>query len=340
MCSMSTRVDLSVCGAATVPGAAATWFDQVRAEERTNNYYYLLDRDCDWALPFATRGLPASALAHLAPERPVRIDVSPPGVSAGDLAIQAARLALAEMERDAPPGQAGKVRWLIYCPTTVDEDTGSSIVCRIAHELQLPQCFPIALSQAQVAGTFVALLLAASLLGDADPQDRVLVVAADKWMFPFVRAHGLWGVASDGGAALVLGGADVPARISLSSISVASAPESMWAPTETLTLPALDPGDVQAAAAAAIEASGVEPASVRRPLPRAEAADAGVGPTLARLVDALQREGADGVDPGTGLIVLQGIHGDVGACTVTIHPRPAAPLAPSHEAAEAAMETP
>ena len=337
MCSMATRVDLSVCGAASVPGAVPTWFDQVRAEERTNNYYYLLNRDCDWALPFGTRGLPASALAHLAPERPVRIDVSPPGVSAGDLGIQAARLALAEAER---AGQAGTVRWLIYCPTTVDEDTGSSIVCRIAHELQLPQCFPIALSQSQVAGTFVALLLAASLLADADPQDRVLVVAADKWMFPFVRAHGPWGVASDGGAALLLGGADVPARISLGAISVASAPESMWAPVETLTLPALDPGDVQAAAAAAIEASGVEPASVRRPPAAAEASDAGVGPALARLVDALQRAGADGADPGTGLVVLQGIQGDVGACTVTIRPRPATPLASTHETAEAAMETP
>lgn len=333
MCSMSIRVGLSVCGAAVVPGEVPTWFDQVRAEERTNNYYYLLNRDCDWALPFATRGLPASALAHLAPERPVRIDVSPPGVSAGDLAIQAARRALAEAER----GQPGTVRWLIYCPTTVDEDTGSSIVCRIAHELQLPQCFPIALSQSQVAGTFVALLLAESLLADADPQDRVLVVAADKWMFPFVRAHGPWGVASDGGAALVLGGADVPARISLSAVSVASAPESMWAPVDTLTLPGLDPGDVQAAAAAAIEASGVAPASVRRSLP---AADAGVGPALARLVDALQREGADDAEAGTGLVVLQGIQGDVGACTVTIHPRPAAPLASAHETAEAAMETP
>ena len=330
MCSMTTRVDLAVHGAATVRGAVPALFDGVRAQERSSSYFHLLDKSCDWALPFETRGLPAAALQHLAPESPTRIATAGDGVAAGDMAVQAARAALAQAARDGDAeAAADSIRWLIYCHTTIDEITNGSIACRLSHELQLKQCFPVALSQSQVAGTFIALLLAQSLLAEAAPGDRVMVVAADKWLFPYLRSHGRWGVASDGAGALVLGGMDAPAATRITSVAVASAPEPMWTPIDALTPPQPQTGHAEGLAAQALQAGGLDSAAAPV-LTAAAGEDDGEPPALVALIERLR-----GVEAGAaGVIVLEGVHGDGSACTVCTAPRndraPATAARPAH----------
>lgn len=337
MCSMTTRVNLAVHAAATVTGAVPVLFDEVRAQARSSSYFHLLDKSCDWALPFETRGLPAEAMQHLAPEAPVRIATAPAGTAAGDMAVAASREALVQAaggDAARVPAVADSVRWLIYCHTTIDEISNGSIACRLAHELQLKQCFPIALSQSQVAGTFVALQLAESLLAEAAPGERVMIVAADKWLFPFLRSHGRWGVASDGAGALVLGAGGAASGTRITSVSVASAPEAMWAPIDDLALPPPDPRTAQAVAAQALQCSGLDPDSVRT-LVAGDRDDQGVPPPLVALIERLRRFEADSTDAGAGLIVLEGVHGDAGACTVAVPSR----LAPAPVAGVSAVDT-
>jgi 3-oxoacyl-[acyl-carrier-protein] synthase III len=130
---------------------------------------------------------------------PPNISVMGPGEFASDYAVEVSRRLLAREHRDYP----NSVDALIYCHSSVDEvmdDTATTRICA-ALDLTDPLCFSV--SQAHNCNVFAALWIAQSLLHTQESA-TVLIAAADKWLYPYLRNDGALGTYGDGAGALLL----------------------------------------------------------------------------------------------------------------------------------------
>ena len=183
-----------------LPGRAPV--TRARASERCDGYWYLTHPATDFCLPFESRDaqLTRERMLPYAPGPESTARLADAGVRAGDMAVGVA----SNLRSRLAPEAWKRIDVVLYCYTTTDAAVFSSIPARLQHELDLKTAFPLALTQADCCGFFTALLCAGAFIAGPSRARAVLIVAADKWLFPFVRAFGPHCTYGDGAAAVVV----------------------------------------------------------------------------------------------------------------------------------------
>jgi 3-oxoacyl-[acyl-carrier-protein] synthase III len=137
---------------------------------------------------------------HL-PEDGMEICVAPRGRSSADLAVDAAKA----LARSITPAQQSEIGAVIFCHNSMDELINESVVGRICSELGLADRLAFSINQLHNCAVFAALQMAHALVAGDDALPAVLVVGADKWLYPFIRSFGPIACFGDGAAALLVG---------------------------------------------------------------------------------------------------------------------------------------
>lgn len=100
---------------------------------------------------------------------------------------------------------AHELKGLAYCHTTIDECLEGIVPApRLATDLELGDGMCFALAGASSCVVFHALNLFAAQMATNEDFDAGLIVAADKWAYPFVPGLGKFGLMGDGAGALVV----------------------------------------------------------------------------------------------------------------------------------------
>jgi 3-oxoacyl-[acyl-carrier-protein] synthase III len=130
-----------------------------------------------------------------------------------------------------------------------------------------PKRLPFAIGQAGTAGVFNALSMIEALVSLGG---KVLLVASDKWLYPFFRAWGDLVVYGDGAAAILLDGDSEPApgwgSIRASAMHYGTAIDNPWGLTPAALAERLHPLAVSAAQTA-IERAGLQASDIDWVLP-------------------------------------------------------------------------
>lgn len=183
------------------------WFHGLRAGQRQASSLYLTEPGGDFNLPFGRWGDPPFAhIEDMHTQAPVLIHMAPAGVTAADLALAASRALLraGRVPSDAAaPASAQGIDVIIYCHATTNEDIGEAIAGRLQQELGLATPLVFCLSQ-NLCSAPLAIRLATSLLKEDPSLQRALIVASEKWVFPFVRSFGDAALFEDGAAAVLI----------------------------------------------------------------------------------------------------------------------------------------
>ena len=182
--------------------------EAARASERCEGYWYLTHPSTDFCLPFASRNVPKEWMQPYAPEAGSTARLADAGVRAGDMAVEVAKRLQSRLALEAWK----RIDVVLYCYTTTDAAVFSSIPGRLQHELDLKTAFPLALTQADGCGFFTALRCAQAFIAGATRARSVLIVTADKWLFPFVRVFGPHCMYGDAAAAIVVESANTVDR--------------------------------------------------------------------------------------------------------------------------------
>ena len=97
---------------------------------------------------------------------------------------------------------------LIYCHADIDEGNEWLPATMIAKRLQLidPLCFSV--SEVSHCAVFYALKLIAGQMAMYEELASTLIVTGDKWIYPFFRGFGEFGMVGDGAGALLLNRSD------------------------------------------------------------------------------------------------------------------------------------
>lgn len=106
----------------------------------------------------------------------------------------------------ARPRAAAPVDVVIFCHSSVDEHVSTTTAGRLASVVGAPgsPCFSFSISQQGSAAPFTALRVAQDLFL-AEPDVRtILIAAAEKWVAPFSRHHGIGPLQGDAAAAVLL----------------------------------------------------------------------------------------------------------------------------------------
>jgi 3-oxoacyl-[acyl-carrier-protein] synthase III len=138
----------------------------------------------------------------------------------GTFAYHAGLRAAREIGREAET--MSSIGAVVYCQTSIDECNAWVPAPRLARDLQIkdPACF--SLNGASSCVIFYALKLIAAQMAISTEMNSALAVAADKWMYPFVRTFGELGVQGDGAGALLI--EREPRRGDVAVLSVELAP--------------------------------------------------------------------------------------------------------------------
>jgi 3-oxoacyl-[acyl-carrier-protein] synthase III len=175
-------------------------FTSVEAEEISRAYGFLWDDGAASMWPFGRlRGPGDDALRYRSPTE-VPICAAPAGQSSADLALAVARSvfdALGETQR-------ASIDAIIYCHSSIDEAWTGSPAGRLSFELGMPRVLSFAVSQVHNCAFFTGLQIAQALLDGPEALRAVLIVAADKWLYPYVRSFGPLACFGDGAGALYI----------------------------------------------------------------------------------------------------------------------------------------
>jgi 3-oxoacyl-[acyl-carrier-protein] synthase III len=320
--------------------------DAVQATERNLGYGHMIAPTASFALPRGRGRIDAAEAARLARSAPVMLPVAPAGRSLSDLALDAVNALGARADAQA----FSETTHIVVAHASLNQQIVESVAGRVQCVLGLEDALPLALGQCGTLGLYAALPLAQGLLRDGG---QMLLVAADKWLYPFFRVYGNLVAYGDGAGALLLrhelrhDAAGRGARVLGSALACGSVIDDPWS---------VDPRELeqrllaQAAQAAtdALADAGVRAAQIGcfapggfgasfrsalgvalgidsgRLLARGEVAHLSSADTLASL-DAAQAALAPG-ERRLALFCDAALAGMAGALVVELHGAPRAPL--------------
>ena len=183
--------------------------------------------------------------------------------SGADLALEA----VAQLRQQIPAETLAQVTHIVVTNAALNQRINESVAGRIQHALGLPKALPFAIGQAGTAGVFNALSMIEALVSLGG---KVLLVASDKWLYPFFRAWGDLVVYGDGAAAILLDGDSQPApgwgAIRASAMHYDTAIDNPWGLTPAALAERLHPLAVSAAQTA-IERAGLKASDIDWVLP-------------------------------------------------------------------------
>ncbi|ALJ72501.1 3-oxoacyl-(acyl carrier protein) synthase III [Burkholderia pseudomallei] len=180
----------------------------VDAAQASGRYRYdgrLAPHAIRFAMPYERLDYDTHTFAHLARPAPASLPVETRGRTLSDLALEAVR----DVVGAAGPGACASISQIVVAQASLNEHAGESVAGRMQHALGLKHIVPFALGQCGTLGLHTALPLAHGLLRDGG---RMLFVAADKWVYPFLRTYGEFVAYGDGAAAILLGHAETDAE--------------------------------------------------------------------------------------------------------------------------------
>ncbi|MEE8876543.1 hypothetical protein [Pseudomonas helleri] len=240
-----------------------TPFQAVQAREKNIGYGHLLYKSAVFSMPRGKGRIDAEETLRLLPTASIELPVAPPVQSGADLALEAVAL----LREQIPAETLAQVSHIVVTNAALNQRINESVAGRIQHALGLPKALPFAIGQAGTAGVFNALSMIEALVSLGG---KVLLVASDKWLYPFFRAWGDLVVYGDSAAAILLDG-DGEARpgwgsIRASAMHYGAAINNPWGLTPAALAERLHPLAVSAAQTA-IERAGLNASDIDWVLP-------------------------------------------------------------------------
>ncbi|HWX01899.1 3-oxoacyl-[acyl-carrier-protein] synthase III C-terminal domain-containing protein [Collimonas sp.] len=246
-----------------------TEFHAVQAQERNIGYGHLLYKAAAFALPRGKGKIDEEEQQRLLPPAAIALPVAPPLQSHADLALEA----VAMLRQQLTPQALAEITHIVVTNAALNQRINESVAGRIQHALGLPDALPFAIGQSGSAGAFNALSIIEALISTGA---KVLLVASDKWLYPFFRSWGELVVYGDGAAAILLDGApeqfgqaasdDSWGSIRASAMHYGEAIDNPWGLTPLALAETLHPLAVSAAQSA-LERSGLGAADIDWVLP-------------------------------------------------------------------------
>ena len=248
-------------------------FHAVQAQERHIGYGHLLYKSAAWALPRGKGKVDEQEQQRLLPPASIALPVAPPGQSQADMALEA----VTALRQQLSPESLAEITHIVVTNTALNQRINESVAGRIQHALGLPDALPFAIGQSGSVGFFNALFIIEALVSTGA---KVLLVASDKWLYPFFRSWGELVVYGDGAAAILIDAApeslERPACdknkdkgwgcIRASAMHYGEAIDNPWALTPAALAQLLHPLAVTAAQEA-ITRSGLHPGDIDWVLP-------------------------------------------------------------------------
>jgi len=174
-----------------------TEFHAVQAQERNIGYGHLLYKSAAFALPRGKGKIDDEEERRLLPAIAIALPVAPPLQSHADLALEA----VAALRQQISPETLAEITHIVVTNAALNQRINESVAGRIQHALGLPDALPFAVGQSGSAGVFNALAIIEALVSTGA---KVLLVASDKWLYPFFRSWGELVVYGDGAAAILI----------------------------------------------------------------------------------------------------------------------------------------
>ncbi|MGO3562167.1 hypothetical protein ACTXN4_04825 [Pseudomonas helleri] len=240
-----------------------TPFQAVQAREKNIGYGHLLYKSAVFSMPRGKGRIDAEETLRLLPTASIELPVAPPVQSGADLALEAVAL----LREQIPAETLAQVSHIVVTNTALNQRINESVAGRIQHALGLPKALPFAIGQAGTAGVFNALSMIEALVSLGG---KVLLVASDKWLYPFFRAWGDLVVYGDSAAAILLDGDGEAGpgwgSIRASAMHYGAAINNPWGLTPAALAERLHPLAVSAAQTA-IERAGLNASDIDWVLP-------------------------------------------------------------------------
>lgn len=240
-----------------------TPFQAVQAREKNIGYGHLLYKSAVFSMPRGKGRIDAEETLRLLPTASIELPVAPPVQSGADLALEAVAL----LREQIPAETLAQVSHIVVTNAALNQRINESVAGRIQHALGLPKALPFAIGQAGTAGVFNALSMIEALVSLGG---KVLLVASDKWLYPFFRAWGDLVVYGDSAAAILLDGDGEAGpgwgSIRASAMHYGAAINNPWGLTPAALAERLHPLAVSAAQTA-IERAGLNASDIDWVLP-------------------------------------------------------------------------
>lgn len=240
-----------------------TPFQAVQAREKNIGYGHLLYKSAVFSMPRGKGRIDAEETLRLLPTASIELPVAPPVQSGADLALEAVAL----LREQIPADTLAQVSHIVVTNAALNQRINESVAGRIQHALGLPKALPFAIGQAGTAGVFNALSMIEALVSLGG---KVLLVASDKWLYPFFRAWGDLVVYGDSAAAILLDGDGEAGpgwgAIRASAMHYGAAIDNPWGLTPAALAERLHPLAVSAAQTA-IERAGLNASDIDWVLP-------------------------------------------------------------------------
>ncbi|HCN66384.1 MAG TPA: hypothetical protein DIT33_23685 [Pseudomonas sp.] len=240
-----------------------TPFQAVQAREKNIGYGHLLYKSAVFSMPRGKGRIDAEETLRLLPTASIELPVAPPVQSGADLALEAVAL----LREQIPAETLAQVSHIVVTNAALNQRINESVAGRIQHALGLPKALPFAIGQAGTAGVFNALSMIEALVSLGG---KVLLVASDKWLYPFFRAWGDLVVYGDSAAAILLDGDGEAGpgwgSIRASAVHYGAAIDNPWGLTPAALAERLHPLAVSAAQTA-IERAGLNASDIDWVLP-------------------------------------------------------------------------
>jgi hypothetical protein len=168
-------------------------------------YGYLSGSSIASCLPFYMEGryVGEERIAAFIASGPRPTSILPSSLSAAESGIEVAR----QLLRTLSPECRKSIGGVIYCHESLEESIDSVAVTRLCVDLELDGALAFSLSQYHNCSVFAALRFANALLR-SHTLAGVLIVAVDKWRYPFFRSFGDSGTFGDGAAAMAVVASD------------------------------------------------------------------------------------------------------------------------------------
>ncbi len=240
-----------------------TPFQAVQAREKNIGYGHLLYKSAVFSMPRGKGRIDAEETLRLLPTASIELPVAPPVQSGADLALEAVAL----LREQIPAETLAQVSHIVVTNAALNQRINESVAGRIQHALGLPKALPFAIGQAGTAGVFNALSMIEALVSLGG---KVLLVASDKWLYPFFRAWGDLVVYGDSAAAILLDGDGEAGAgwgsIRASAVHYGAAIDNPWGLTPAALAERLHPLAVSAAQTT-IERAGLNASDIDWVLP-------------------------------------------------------------------------
>jgi len=239
--------------AAHLPARIA--FHGVQAKEHNLGYAYLLFRSASFARPRGKGRITEEETARFAQNAPRMLPVARRPRSLSDLATDAAKALRDQVGHDV----MAKTTHILVAHGALNQQIAESLPGRVQFELGIKNALPLGISQVGTLGVYAAWPLMEGLL--RRPEDQALLVAADKWIYPFFRGFGDAVSFGDAAAAWLVRRGDAGGAVRGFALEHGAAIDDPWAKTPSDLRAALLPLAV-AAGRRALAQAGVERAQL------------------------------------------------------------------------------